>query len=43
LFPDLPSVDIEKALKDCGGNIEAAASTLLDNSKYILTVISSFN
>ncbi|CAB3978631.1 PREDICTED: uncharacterized protein LOC107339727 [Paramuricea clavata] len=33
LFPDLPSVDIEKALKDCGGNIEAAASTLLDNTQ----------
>lgn len=35
LFPDLPSDDIEKALTDCGGNIEAAVSTLLDNGKYL--------
>ena len=40
LFPNIPSEEIEKAVENCGGSINAAASFLIDcksfNVQYVI-------
>ena len=35
LFPDIPTEEIEKAIQNCGGNVDVATTSLLNCKIYV--------